>query len=253
MKLTLPVDFAIAFLLVFARTGSMAMLLPAIGERFIQVRIRLVFALFVSLLLLLPLKSTFTQAVLNGQSVFGLLFIEIFVGLAIGVLVRMIVLAAEMTSQFISQSLGLSLGEVLNPTYESQSNALGLFMSLLVVTFIFLTDSYQMVILSIAGSYQVLPPGLVVDMGDASRLAVEAAGKGFLLAIKIAAPFFVFALLFNAGLGLISKLMPQIQVTYLAVPLSVIAGFALLVVFLGSFIERLTGDIAASLAQFGGG
>ena len=245
MKLTLPVDFAIAFLLVFARTGSMAMLLPAIGERFIQVRIRLVFALFVSLLLLLPLKSTFTQAVLNGQSVFGLLFIEIFVGLAIGVLVRMIVLAAEMTSQFISQSLGLSLGEVLN--------ALGLFMSLLVVTFIFLTDSYQMVILSIAGSYQVLPPGLVVDMGDASRLAVEAAGKGFLLAIKIAAPFFVFALLFNAGLGLISKLMPQIQVTYLAVPLSVIAGFALLVVFLGSFIERLTGDIAASLAQFGGG
>ena len=126
-------------------------------------------------------------------------------------------------------------------------------MSLLVVTFIFLTDSYQMVILSIAGSYQVLPPGLVVDMGDASRLAVEAAGKGFLLAIKIAAPFFVFALLFNAGLGLISKLMPQIQVTYLAVPLSVIAGFALLVVFLGSFIERLTGDIAASLAQFGGG
>ncbi len=252
MKLSLPIDFAIAFLLVFARTGSMAMLLPAIGERFIQVRIRLVFALFVSLLLLLPLKTYLARSLNNGQAVLGVLFLEILIGLAIGIIIRMIVLAAEMTSQFISQSLGLSLGEILNPTYESQSNALGLFMSLLVVTFIFLTDSYQAVIYSIAGSYDVLPPGIMFDVGDLSRLAVEATGKGFLLAIKIAAPFFIFGLLFNSGLGMIAKLMPQIQVTYLAVPLSVLAGFAILFVLIGSLIERLSGDILFSLAQFGG-
>ena len=253
MTLTLPVDFAIAFVLVFARTGSMAMLLPAIGERFVQVRVRLVFAFFVSLLLLLPLKSLFARTLTNGPSVFGLLLVEIVIGLAIGLIVRMVVLATEMTSQFIAQSLGLSLGEILNPTYESQSNALGLFMSLLVVTFIFLTDSYQIVISSIAGSYDVLPPGLNFEWSDVTRLAVEATGKGLLLAIKIAAPFFIFALLFNSGLGMIAKLMPQIQVTYLAVPLSVLAGFAILIVFLGSFVERLTTDIVASLAQFGGG
>jgi len=230
----------------------MAMLLPAIGERFIQVRIRLVFALFVSLLLLFPLKPFLARALNNGQSVFGVLLIEILIGLAIGLIVRMIVMAVEMTSQFISQSLGLSLGEILNPTYESQSNTLGLFMSLLVVTFIFVTDSYQAVISSIAGSYDVLPPGMAFNMGDLSRLAVEATGKGLLLAIKIAAPFFVFSLLFNSGLGLIAKLMPQIQVTYLAVPLSVLAGFAILIVLIGSLIERMTGDILSSLAQFGG-
>jgi len=252
MKLSLPIDFAIAFLLVFARTGSMAMLLPAIGERFIQVRIRLVFALFVSLLLLLPLKPYLVRALKDGQSVFGVLFLEILIGLAIGLIIRMIVLAAEMTSQFISQSLGLSLGEILNPTYEAQSNALGLFMSLLVVTFIFLTDSYQAVISSIAGSYDVLPPGITFDIGDLSRLAVESTGRGFLLAIKIAAPFFMFGLLFNSGLGMIAKLMPQIQVTYLALPLPVLAGFSILFVLIGSLIERLTGDILSGLAQFGG-
>ena len=106
----------------------MAMLLPAIGERFIQVRIRLVFALFVSLLLLLPLKPFLARSLNSGQAVFGVLFLEILIGLAIGLIVRMIVLAVEMTSQFIAQSLGLSLGEILNPTYESQSNSLGLFM-----------------------------------------------------------------------------------------------------------------------------
>jgi flagellar biosynthesis protein FliR len=49
-------------------------------------------------------------------------------GLAIELIVRMIVLAVEMTSQFIWQSLGLSLGEILNLSYELQSNSLGLFM-----------------------------------------------------------------------------------------------------------------------------
>jgi len=46
--------------------------------------------------------------------------------------------------------------------------------------FIFLTDSYQAVISSIVGSHDVLPLGMNFDIGDLSRLAVEAAGKRLL-------------------------------------------------------------------------
>ena len=152
MKLQLPVDFAIAFLLVFARTGGMLMLLPMFGERFIPVRARLVFALFLSLLLLLPLKPALAVAAASGNGVFGVLFLELLIGLGLGLMVRMLLVAADMASQFIAQSFGLSLGEVLNPSYESQSTALGMFMSLLLVTFLFLTDAHQAVIGAIAGS-----------------------------------------------------------------------------------------------------
>ena len=73
------------------------------------------------------------------------------------------------------------------------------------------------------------------------------------LAIKIAAPFFAFGMLFNAGLGMVSKLMPQIQVTFLAVPLSVLAGFGLLIVLLSALIDRLSADILGLLARLTGG
>jgi flagellar biosynthetic protein FliR len=253
MKLQLPVEFAIAFLLVFARTGGMLMLLPMIGERFIPVRARLVFALFLSLLLLLPLKPALSGAAASGNGVFGVLFVELLIGLGLGLMVRMLLVAADMASQFIAQSLGLSLGEILNPTYESQSTALGMFLSLLLVTFLFLTDAHQAVIGAIAGSYAALPPGGGFETGDVSHLAVEAAGNGMVLAFKIAAPFFAFGMLFNAGLGMVSKLMPQIQVTFLAVPLSVLAGFGLLIVLLGALVDRLSVDILGMLARLTGG
>jgi len=253
MKLQLPVEFAIAFLLVFARTGGMLMLMPMIGEQFIPVRVRLVFALFLSLLLLLPLKPMLSESIPSGGGVFGVLFLEILIGLSIGLMVRMLLLAADMASQFIAQSLGLSLGEVLNPTYEAQSTALGMFLSLLLVTFLFLTDTHQAVIGAIAGSYSVLPPGGGFQTGDLSHLAIEAAGNGMVLAIKIAAPFFAFGMLSNGGLGMISKLLPQIQVTFLAVPLSVLAGMGLLIVLLSALIDRLSFDILSMLARLTGG
>ncbi len=253
MNLHLPVEFAISFLLVFARTGGMLMLMPMIGERFVPVRVRLVFALFLSMVLLLPLKPVLSQAAIIGPGVFGVLFMELLIGVGIGLMVRMLLVAADLASQFIAQSLGLSLGEILNPSYDSQTTSLGLFMSLLLVTFLFLTDAHQAVINAIAGSYHALPPGGGFETGDVAQLAIEAAGHGMTLAIKVAAPFFAFGMLMNAGLGMVSKLMPQIQVTFLAVPLSVLAGFGLLIITLGALINRLSSDVLGILARLTGG
>jgi flagellar biosynthesis protein FliR len=253
MHMLLPVDFAIGFMLVFARTGSLVMLLPTLGERFIQVRIRLVFALFLTLLLLLPLKTSLPRVAPDAGGIFGLLFVEILIGLSIGIMVRILVQAADITSQFIAQSLGLSLGEILNPGYDSQSNALGIFMSLLVVTFIFVTDAHQAIITAIAASYRVLPPGTGYDVESFTQTGMATVGQSFLLAIQLAAPFFIFGLLFNAGLGLIARLMPQIQVTYLAIPLTILAGIGLLIVLLGMFANHLSDDILGLLGRLTGG
>jgi len=86
-----------------------------------------------------------------------------------------------------------------------------------------------------------------------SRLAIETLGNALLLAVQISAPFLAFGMLLNAGLGLVAKLMPQIQVTFLAVPISILAGFALLIVVLGTLIDRLSADILGVLARLTGG
>ena len=253
MTFTLPVEFAQSFLLVFARIGVLFMLMPMIGERFVPPRIRLVFALFMSLLLLPPLRTDLVRAARGGDAIIGAFLVEILIGLSLGLIVRMLMMAAEMGSQFLTQALGLSLGETLNPTYEGQSPVLGSFLTLLFVTFLFVSDAHHVLISAVAATYRSLPPGGAFAADDMVSLALSSAGKEVALAMRIAAPFLLFSIVLNTALGIISRLMPQIQVTFVAVPISILAGLLLMVVLLEGLIGRLAVDFEALLSLISGG
>ena len=65
----------------------------------------------------------------------------------------------------------------------------------------------------------------------------------FRIGIQLAAPFLVFGLLFNLGLGVLSRLMPQMQVFFIGMPLSILLGFLLLVLVIGVMMGTFTGYI----------
>ncbi len=83
---------------------------------------------------------------------------------------------------------------------------------------VFATDLHHLAISAIGASYVHLPPGVVPPTTDALTLAMKTMATGFSLAVRIAAPFIVFAIIFNLGLGLLSRLMPSLQVFFLALP-----------------------------------
>ena len=62
---------------------------------------------------------------------------------------------------------------------------------------------------------------------------IDAVANAFRLGIQIAAPVLVFSLIFNMALGLVSRLIPQIQVFLIAMPLSVLLGVAVIALGLG--------------------
>jgi flagellar biosynthetic protein FliR len=63
--------------------------------------------------------------------------------------------------------------------------------------------------------------------------------------VQLAAPFLVFGLLFNLGLGVLSRLMPQMQVYFVGMPLSIMIGFLILLLVLGAmmaaFLDHVEG------------
>jgi len=251
MNFTLPAELAQSFMLVFARIGSLIMILPLIGERFVLVRARLVFAVLISIVLVPVIRPMLPDVVASDPSrVIGALFVEILIGLMIGLSVRLVIVAAEMAGQLISQSLGLALGEVLNPTYDGQASPVGTFMTLTVLAFMFATDAHHVVIGALVGSYKALPPVQTFLAGDALQFALSAATRGMLVAVQLSAPLLVFSFLLNAGLGIISKLMPQIQVAYVAAPITALVGAFILIVVMAAMIERLAGEVLESLKPF---
>lgn len=242
MTISVLPDVSAFFMLVFARVGTMVMLMPGIGERFVLTRARLVIAVFLALLMV-PLARTLMSVPTTPQAVVGLLATEVMIGLVLGVSARMVMAALETAGIVIAQQLGLAFAMTVNPAGGPQAPSIGNFLSILGMTLIMVTDLHHVAIAAIHESYRILPPGGLPDSGDAMMLALKAAAKGFLLGVQISAPFIVFGLLFNFGLGILSRMMPQLQVFFLAVPATVLIGMVILMgvvgVMMASFLEGL--------------
>ena len=123
MSFLIP-DVAIAFMLTFARVGTMAMLMPGIGEQLITTRARLSFA-FLLTLVLFPPTRTILPAVGQPTAAIGLLIGEIAVGLLIGLAIRMVVGALQTAGTVAAQQLGLSFAMTVDPAMGGQQASLG--------------------------------------------------------------------------------------------------------------------------------
>jgi flagellar biosynthetic protein FliR len=104
------------------------------------------------------------------------------------------------------------------------------------VTLLFATDLHHLLIAALNDSYSLFRPGEMPLAGDAAALTVQTVGTAFRIGIQLAAPFVAFGLLFNFGLGVLSRLMPQMQVFFVGLPLSILVGFILLVLVVGAMM-----------------
>jgi flagellar biosynthetic protein FliR len=248
MSFLIP-DLATAFMLTFARVGTMVMLMPGIGEQLITPRSRLSLALLLSLVLF-PLTRTLLPSGGAPAAVIGILIGEIAIGLLIGLAVRMIVGALQTAGTIVSQQLGLAFAMSVDPAMGGQQAAIGNLLTLLGIVMVFAADLHHLAIVAIRDSYMLLPPAGIPATGDAATLAIRAIGQGFSLAVQISAPFIAFAILFNLGLGVLSRLMPQLQVFFLAMPATILIGMLVLLATVSVMMSVFVDGLATFLRGF---
>jgi flagellar biosynthetic protein FliR len=224
---------AFLFLLIFARVGTLLMLVPALGEQMIPARSRLGFALAFTLVLY-PLIAPTLPVLPQGLDALGsLLLHELAVGLILGGILRLLLLATQVAGAVIAYQSGLSSAMLADPSQGGVQGAIiGTFLSLLSIALIFATDLHHLTLAAIYDSYMVFVPGNPLMIEDAVQMAVLSVGKAFVIGIQMSAPFIVFGLVFNLGLGLLSRLMPQLQVFFIAMPAQIGLGLALLALLL---------------------
>jgi flagellar biosynthetic protein FliR len=230
---------AATFMLVFARIGAMVMLLPGLGESNIPVRVKLAIALLLTLIIL-PLHRNAYHIDLNSMtSLMVLMVYEIIIGIVLGATARVTLSALQVAGSVIAQQLGLGFVTAVDPTQGQQGLLIGNFLTMLGITLLFATDTHHLVIAALNESYRIFSPG------DVAALATRAFAAAFKIGMQLAAPFLVFGLVFNIGLGVLARLMPQMQVYFVGVPLSIMIGFLIFALVLsammGSYLDYFIG------------
>ena len=238
--------------LVFARVGALVMVLPGIGESFVPPRVRLAFA-FVFALLLYPVLAARLPPVPSqlGEAV-GALLVELLIGLALGALLRLFLMSLAVAGEVVSLQTTLSFAQTTNPALAQPTSTLASFLGLLGLTLVFSAGLEQSFIAGVAHSYDVFAPGRSPGVADFAGVMVRTFGQCFALGVQLAAPVMVFGLLFNIGVGLVGRAMPQFQVFFAATPLAVLLGLSVFALSLGvlglvwidrfrAFSDRLAG------------
>ncbi len=238
------------FLFIFSRIGCMLMLLPGIGEHYVPARMRLAFAFAVTFILLGPLLPRLPAPPTALSDMARLLTYEIVIGLFFGTLLRILLSALEAAGTVIALQGGLSNAQILNPALAVQSTLPSSLLSVVGITMLFVTGLDHTLLHGLARIYDIFPPGGELMPGDMAQTIMQITNRSFTIGIELAMPFFVIGLLFYIVLGVMQKLMPNVQLFLVVMPAQIWVGLILLAVTLTGIITVWLRYFDSSLATF---
>ena len=238
------------FFLIFTRLGAMTMMLPALGETSIPARIRLFLSLSISLIIYGLLRGSLPVMPVSPVALGVLLICEVLIGVMIGLSIRLLVSALHIAGTVIAMQSGLAMAQAFDPAQGGQSSLVATFMTLVGVTLVFVTNLHHLMISAMYNSYSLFPIGGDIFIGGFAELIADTVSNSFKLGIQMSAPIIVYALVFNAGLGIIARLVPQLQVFFVAIPINVTLGFVIMAIVLSAAMQWYLEHIEASLGAF---
>ena len=247
MLASLPA-WAFTFMLVLCRVGAAVMLLPGLGEAEPPAALRAGLSLALVALVLPGVGVVAPQGVAPTAAMVGA---ELLCGGVLGWLARCIALALPMAGQLISLMLGLT-SVVLPDPVLGQSSVIMRLLALAAPVLVLGTGLWELPIAALSGSYGLVPPGHLLPVADGADAAVGAVATAFGLALRLAAPFVIASMVFQAALGLLSRLIPQLQIYFAALPGQVLGGLALLAVLATSLAEIWVNTARDSLVALPG-
>jgi flagellar biosynthetic protein FliR len=249
MTIRLLPEFAALFMLVMARVGALVMLMPGIGDRAIPPRARLALALLLTLMLVPLVRPMVSLAGLEPATLVGLALGEVLVGLMLGAALRVTLAAMQVAGVIVAQQMGLSVAATIDPASGSQNPSIATFLVLLATAMIFAMDLHHLAIRGVVDSYRMITPGQLPATGDAAQFVARTFAGAFLVGVQISAPFLVFGIVFNLGLGVLSRLMPQLQIFFLALPATILIGTLILIAAMGVMTAVFLQHMQAVLGQ----
>ncbi|MFA6915474.1 MAG: flagellar biosynthetic protein FliR [Parachlamydiales bacterium] len=224
--------------LFLARMLPIIALAPFLGARVAPhpVKMALGIALFV---LFAPLLVTETTIHLTFSSYTVLLIIkEFFIGLILGFIISLPFVIVQNAGIIIDHQRGGASLMVNDPTVQNQSSPLGTLFNMVMIYIFYVgikgVDGVSIFFNAILHSYEVIPPDqffsdYFFQKGTPFwKVLMELFNKIMVLSIEMATPGLLIILMTDFFLGIINRLAPQVQITFLGMPLKSLLALAII-------------------------
>ena len=231
----------------FLRIGSCFMYMPAIGDSTVSPMIRLILAVMSTIAIMPSIEQNIPVIKSMDGGAVLLLGQELMIGLCIALMSRIFLSAIHVAGMTIGSMLGLSIAMLFDPSQQSQSNTVGSFLSLTITMLLLANNVHMLFIQAIANSYHTIHFADIGQYGSLMEGIAQSVGKMWLIGIQMSAPFILVNIVLMFGSGVLAKLMPQLQIFFIMVPVQILLGILVLLVslsgisswFIGQYLEFL--------------
>lgn len=223
--------------LFFARILPIIALAPFFGARVLPhpVKVTLALSLFV---IFLPKLLEVTTTPLTFNSMMMLYMVkEAFIGFLLGYMISVPFMIVQNVGLIIDHQRGGASLMVNDPTIQNQSSPLGTLFNMMLIYIFFMIDGPFLFIETILTSYELIPPDAFINPSFFVKdsefwvTQIRLLNDIMVTTIRLASPALLMILMTDMFLGIANRLAPQVQITFLGMPLKSL--LALAVVFLG--------------------
>jgi flagellar biosynthetic protein FliR len=238
-------------LLVFARVGAAVMVLPVFGEGYVLARARLGIALALAVLLMPLVRDSLPEVAAFDARFAGLVVGEVVHGLFIGSFVRLGVMALSIAGTAFAMQMGFGAANFFDPTAGTQNAITGNLLTAAGLMTLLALDGHHAMLAGLVASYEALPPAGAFGAGDMAAAMARGSADAVLLGVQMAMPITAAALALYAVMGMMSRLVPTLQVLFVAMPAQILIGLAILGLSIGVIVERFAGFTGELVRQLG--
>lgn len=232
---------------IFLRLLGLFLLAPAFNHRSIPVVIKTSLALSLSLALFPVLKPYLSSFPNDLPGLVSLAIRETVIGLFLGFSAHMAVESIHVAAQFIGFQMGFGVGGLMDPQMQSSVTVLVPLYGWIVLVLFFILNLHHELLYFFVESFKITK-SIEMPTGDQStllKLVLGMFGDLFVSAVRMAAPFTLLALASNFAVGVLNRLIPQMNVMLFSFPITILLGlitFYLVAPELLEFIEEMIGS-----------
>jgi len=240
----------LAFLLILIRISAILVASPVFGSDLVPTQLKVPMMIVLSFFLFtrVPVDaSTFPDSLLGFLP---LVASEMFIGLTLGLLIRTIFAGVELAGQLIGYQMGMAIANVFDPQSGGEVSVLSEFSYVLAMFLFLVLNGHFLILKGLVESFTLIPPGQLHLSTAALDLVAGVAGQMFVIAIKIGAAPFVVLFLTQAAMGIMAKVVPQMNVLFVGMPLYIMVGlftFGLSLFFFPPILRSALADMEVSI------
>jgi len=234
------------------RILALCVMLPLFNRQLLPGMLRYALGAAIGIILVPALAPRYAVMDMSVIDVVLLVVKEVFIGMVMGFLVAIPFWIFEAVGFVVDNQRGASLGATLNPATGNDSSPLGILFNQAYMVFFLVGGGFMLMLTMLYDSFRLwdLWDWTPTLRPESVPLMLDQLGRMLRLTLLFAAPAIVAMFLAEAGLALVSRFAPQLQVFFLAMPIKSALALLVLVLYMSTLFEyagEATGHIRSAV------